>query len=181
MKLSQHQLAPAFHAIDIWGEPFALPNSNGKATLLMFFRYAECPLCNFRVAELERAAAQFKSQNLEVIGVFQSPPKSLKEKIENRHSFSFRIIADEERKLYDLFGVNPSWLRSLSFLGWKSNLQLLRAWKLGFKPGKIEGKFNQIPADFLIDRENKIQVAHYGKGVTDHLPISKILAFSESL
>ncbi|TPN87066.1 redoxin domain-containing protein [Aquimarina algicola] len=176
MKLKPGYRAPTFKTIDIFGNEFDLSKINDSKIFLSFFRYAECALCNLRIAELKKEASNFQSQNIEVIAIFQSDSKSIKASIYDRHQLKFTVISDSNFKLYNLYQVTPSWrklLRTASLKGLKS---IARAASEGYKlGGKVEGRFNQIPADFLIDLNGEIKIAHYGTSVIDHIPIREIL------
>jgi hypothetical protein len=43
--------------------------------------------------------------------------------------------------------------------------------KLFKKPIKQDGNVTRIPSEFIIDRQGKLAVVHYGGFVGDHLPI----------
>ncbi|MNP85147.1 hypothetical protein D3C76_1847560 [compost metagenome] len=45
----------------------------------------------------------------------------------------------------------------------------------GFKLTPEEGSnFNRIPAEFVLDEDGIIRIAHYGRLITDHLPYGTI-------
>ena len=106
---------------------------------------------------------------LEIIAVFQSPADIIQEYL-CQQTVPFRIIPDPKRRLYNLYRVESSWLG------------FIRSWSIGidqvyeavikhrFLPGSIQGEFNRIPADFLIDKDNRILNAYYGKDIRDNLP-----------
>jgi len=53
---------------------------------------------------------------------------------------------------------------------------MIKASQKGFKlGGKVEGKFHQIPADFLLNRDKYIELAHYGNSIIDHIAIDEII------
>ena len=174
MKITKGQTAPIFKTKDIWGNEFDLTANASQKTLLMFFRYAECPLCNLRLSEIQRSIDLFSKNEIRLVAVFQSPATSLLTQIVSRHTFEFIILGDPERILYDLYDVKPSWTKAFKFFTVNGIQHFLAAWKLNYKPGKVEGKLHQIPADFLIDENNRLQIAHYGSSVVDHLPLTII-------
>lgn len=175
MKLKIHQKAPVFTKNDIWGQPVNLLQPGHSATLISFFRYAECALCNLRIAEILRHKTQLDREGIRFIAVFESPAESLRAHVADRHQLPFSIIADPERELYDLYQVKPSWWKLWRSLRWKSIIKVMAAWRLGFQPGgKVEGAFHQIPADFLIDPAGNIRMTHYGSHVVDHLPLTAL-------
>jgi thioredoxin-dependent peroxiredoxin len=181
MKLKKGQKAPLFTTLDIWGNQFNLGESTNQKILLSFFRYAECALCNLRISEIRRHQEAFKNSNIRFIAIFQSPATSLHESVVDKHLFNFTIISDPHHVLYNLYDVKPSWPKLFQTLSFKAVKKVILASKLGFKPGgKVEGAFHQIPADFVIDENKFIQMAHYGNSVIDHLPLKDVLAASGS-
>jgi hypothetical protein len=44
----------------------------------------------------------------------------------------------------------------------------------GLKPGKWEGTYSMLPADFLIDKDLKITRAFYAADITQHMPFHVI-------
>ncbi len=176
MKLTKGQKAPNFKATDIWGNKIELSKIDNQKTLLTFFRYAECALCNLRVSEIKIRKDELAQKNIQLIAVFESPVDSLIKNVANVHQFDFMIIADQERRLYNLYNVSPSWFKLIQTMSLKGISSVIKASKLGFRPGgKIEGKMHQIPADFLIDKNGFIEIAHYGNNVIDHIALSEVL------
>ena len=175
MKLVSGQKAPSFVTKDIFGNTIDLNQIPSEKILLSFFRYAECAMCNLQIAKMMKHKELFAQKGIQLIAVFESPVDSLKSGIANRHQFDFPIIADTNRELYDLYKVNPSWLKTLRTMSVKGMQHLNEATKKGYKAGgKVEGTLHQIPADFLIGKDKIIQIAHYGNSVIDHLPLEEI-------
>ncbi|WP_163399942.1 peroxiredoxin-like family protein [Flavobacterium fluviatile] len=175
MKLTKGQKAPNFKTTDIWGNTVELLKNENQKTLLTFFRYAECALCNLRISELKARKNEFERKNIKLIAVFESPAESLK-KMSKRHQFDFIIIADPGRKLYNLYNVNPSWSKLIKTISIKGIKSVIEASKLGFSPrAKIEGKMHQIPADFLINENGIMEIVHYGNSVVDHISLNEVL------
>ncbi len=176
MKISKGQKAPNFKINDIWGNEIELNNNAGQTTLLSFFRFADCPMCNMRVAEIMRNKNQLAAKNIRLIAIFESPADSIKLSIVDRHKFDFIIVSDTEKKLYKLYGVQASWWKMMKSMGLAGMKKMIQAKKHGFNlMGKIDGALNQIPADFMIDTNGVIQVAYYGNDIADHLPINDII------
>jgi peroxiredoxin len=176
MKLKTGNVAPNFGRSDIYDKLIQLNEDRNGSTLLSFFRYAECALCNLRIAELKRASERFKELDIEVICVFQSEKEKLRKAIHDRHSLDFLIISDPKMELYNLYGVKPSWLKLARTTSRKGMSNILKAQAEGYKlGGKVDGKFHQIPADFLINQNQRIEIAHYGNNLVDHIPIDEII------
>lgn len=176
MKLKSGQKTPNFETTDIHGSKINLQKISNQKILLTFFRYAECALCNLRISELRNESKKLQELDIKLIAIFQSEKESLLKSVYNKHSFDFTIIADPKLELYNLFEVKPSWVKLIRTTTWKGIKSMIKASKEGFKlGGKVEGKFHQIPADFLINNEKSIEIAHYGNNVIDHLPIEEVI------
>jgi peroxiredoxin Q/BCP len=121
--------------------------------------------------ELIQKYPQYQTTGLEAIAFFESPVDSLQKLMEN-HKPPFPVVGDPKLHWYGEFGVRPSfWGLVKGFFDWKN---FFKAWGLGYKPGKVEGNFAIMPADFLIDEEGRVYSAHYGKSMSDHLPLDQI-------
>jgi len=55
---------------------------------------------------------------------------------------------------------------------------VMKAMAKGYVPITIKGSMTTMPADFLIDEQGIIRIAHYGKDEGDHLPFEEVRAFS---
>jgi len=179
-KLKVGQTAPNFNKKDIFGRNIDLSEYKDEKLLLCFFRYAGCPWCNLAIHHLTLSYPLFEKQNLKVIVFIQSKPENIKKYIIKRHNPSpkFPIIADPERTIYNLYGVDdslnaaakslvklPSWVQS-TFIK-------------GLKQGKIDGSFTLVPAQFLIGpRKLKIYKVKYGVDYYDHLPFVDVMDFA---
>jgi thioredoxin-dependent peroxiredoxin len=125
------------------------------------------------VRELIVANAALSNAGLAMVGVFQSPAASIARYV-GKQDAPFPIIADPEMVLYQRYGLESRWR---AFLATKVVSRALHAIATGLLPGRIDGPVNRMPADFLIDRRGRIDVAHYGKNIDDHLPIHMIEAW----
>lgn len=171
MRIQQNQPAVPFSTEDVFGNRVRLEDYRGKRLLLSFYRYAGCPLCNYRIEKLTLLMPRFRRLGLELLAVFQSPKDSLLYYVEEK-DVPFSIVADPERSLYRAYGVEPS-LKGL-LKGAIRLPDLLRAASRGIFPGKVEGNPAMLPADFLIDEDLIVQEAYYGKDVGDHMPTDTI-------
>jgi thioredoxin-dependent peroxiredoxin len=171
MRVSVGQNAIAFEEKDIFGNTVSFNSSLNSKVMLSFFRYASCPLCNLRINHLIRHYEKLSRAGLKVIAVFQSPVESITQYV-GKQDAPFPIIADPEQNLYKRYGVTGSMLGMLrtSF----RVKELSQSFGMGYLPGKIEGTFAMIPADFLINNEFVVERAFYGKDIGDHLPFEEV-------
>ena len=178
MRLKKNNVAPYFSAGTIDKGRFDLSTPRSKPTMLAFFRYASCPFCNLRVHELIKNYENLH-KNLDIILIFQSPKdKIIKYVIKD--SMPYAIIADPDERLYDLYSVEISWLGFAKAMGLRLPQIFKALFKHNFRPGTMEGNIHRIPADIIIDSDNKIIKAHYGKDIGDHLELSEIYKILEN-
>ncbi|MDH5185361.1 MAG: redoxin domain-containing protein, partial [Gammaproteobacteria bacterium] len=141
----------------------------GKKLLLSFYRYASCPFCNLRIHTLGQQAERFRRQGLEMVAVFQSSAEQVK-KYAGKEETPFIIIADEQRDLYQLYGVETSWWGfTKAFIIRLPDL--VRTCLQGNMPGRMDNELNRMPADFLINEKGHIEIAYFGNDIGDHLPL----------
>ncbi|MGE0498714.1 MAG: peroxiredoxin family protein [Ramlibacter sp.] len=170
MRLAPGALPPDLIATDFSGEPVSLGALRGAPVLLSFYRYASCPVCNFRMRAIIQHYPQWSEHGLRVISVFQSPAESIRQYV-GRQDAPFPIVADPAMTHYRRFGVETRWRGLVS---WRVMTTAFKAFRSGFLPGKVDGPFERTPADFLIAPDGRIAVAHYGADIDDHIPIATI-------
>ncbi|BEP29555.1 redoxin domain-containing protein [Helicovermis profundi] len=173
MRLKENSTCPIFKVKDIKGQDIDLRNYKGKYTLVSFYRYASCPLCNLRISELIENEPLLKEKGLSMIAFFESSNDTLNKYMEKQKS-PFPIIGDPKRKIYKNFGVEASLLGYI--IGGLNLKRMSKAFSKGFKLGKSDGIKTLLPADFLLDSNHKIIRAYYGKDIGDHLPIEELFA-----
>lgn len=170
MQLPVGSIPPALSTLDFLGDPVDLAALRGRPVLLSFYRYASCPVCNLRMHSIIQAYPEWAAQGLAVIAVFQSPTESIAQYV-GRQDAPFPIVPDPGMALYRRFGVEAHWSGLLSP---KGMLTALKAFRQGFLPGRVDGPFQRTPADFLIDTQGRIALAHYGSHIDDHVPMGTI-------
>ncbi len=172
MRLNAGDKAPAFDATALGGQNVTVGDENGGYVLLSFYRYASCPFCNLRVREVNAATSALLHRGIRPIAVFHSPPERLGRYMGDQ-VFSFPLLADPGLRLYRAYGVERSWR---GFLKGMLNLRgLFRALRNGHLPGPMDGPKNTIPADFLLSPAGMIVDSYYGKDMTDHIPLERVL------
>ena len=177
-RLGAGERAPDFQAQTMDGTTVRLSDYRGKPLWLAFFRYARCPLCNFRIHELVSQWAQtFAERDFTMVGVFQSPPDGLKGLME-RHDPPFTVVPDPELKLYTDYRLETSMsgamgadVRHALAGARKAKIPILHTW---------DGPVTRVPADFLIDGDGIIQQAFYGENIAQHIPFEDVTRFLDA-
>ena len=170
MRLSTGSNAPCLSAVDFLGNPVNLQALRGRPVLLSFYRYASCPVCNLRVHSVIQSYPAWAADGLAVVALFQSSGESIRQHV-GRHDAPFPIVPDPDMEFYERFGVEARWRGLLS---WRVVKAALRAFAKGYLPGRIDGPFQRTPADFLIDTEGRVALAHYGRDIDDHVPLETV-------
>lgn len=171
MKLKKGEKIRHFDREDITGKLISLEKYKGKKVMLSFYRYSSCPLCNLRIHQLIQEEEYFSNKNLNLIAIFQSPKENIIQYV-GKQGASFPIIADPKMELYNLYDVNSSFFKTLVGLFQFNKFRLAR--KNGFRVGVMDGDLKRVPADFIINEDGFIDIAYYGKDISDHLPIKSI-------
>lgn len=177
MRLHPGTHAPLFETEDFLGTPVSLAALRGRPVLLSFYRYASCPLCNLRVRELMRHQSDLETSGLALVGVFQSSRHEIARHV-GRQDATFPLVPDASMDLYRRYGVERSMWAMLSTTVIRDALRAMRA---GFRPGRIDGPLDRLPADFLIAPDGKVAVAYYAEHQSDHLPVENIKRWLSAL
>lgn len=167
--------APDFTAKTVEGEELKLSDYRGTPVWLAFFRYAMCPLCNFRIHQLMQVwPKQFAHRGFTMLGIFQSPARKLEGLVE-RHHPPFKVISDADLDIYTKYRVEKKWSGSFgkdtreAMKGASgAGIPLVRAW---------DGPPNRVPADFLVDEDGLIHDVFYGENIAQHIPFEQVEGF----
>jgi len=165
MRLSPGDKAPSFELPKLGGDSLALDALAGRPVLLQFRRFAGCPSCYFGVLSFIKGYEALQKAGLEVVMFFHSPFEQLTKSFAKLEA-PFPVLADPDHIAYKAYGVEKSVAKMMS------PSFMLRATK-GMLAGQISipigenGGIHGVPADFLVDAEGVIRVAHYGAHAGD--------------
>ncbi len=175
-KLKSKDKAPEFEVISVKGDSIRLENFKGKTVLLTFFRFAGCPVCNFRMHELIENYERLKSKNIEIIAVFESGSETLKSYLTDS-PVPFPVIGDPALILYKKYSTDKSVFKMMRTMFKKKPKEEMKKGERLFmgKKYKQDGSMTRIPADFIIDEKGIIKTAHYGKFIGDHIPLETLI------
>ncbi len=172
MKVGETMPQIKLPAID--GLQFDNYSLKGKKYLLTFFRFATCPFCNMRIAQLIRAKSEM-GDNFEIVAIFESEIEHLK-KHANKHLAKFPILADHKRKYYQLFGVKKSVMGMLKGMLFRMPT-LIKAMFQGYFPHEVSSRALIMPLSLLVDKQGVIQAIYHGKDDGDHMPLEQVMSF----
>lgn len=112
-----------------------------------------------------------------MVAVFDAKIGELQKRM-RKHNPPFLVLADETYEHFQNNGVKKSFFKFL-WGAMRSPLTLLQATLRGYVPLTLSiSKLSTIPVDILIDEEGTVVEAHYCKDTADHLPLEKMIAFS---
>lgn len=175
-KIKEGQVAPTFVVVDSKGDTINIEKLKGKKVFLAFFRYASCPVCNFRMNEIIQNYEAIQAKGYEFIAVFESNNATLQQYL-TETQVPFPIVGDPDLVLYKKYGVQKSFWRMVGSMFNKKTRSNLKEGKVLVKGKNLkrDGQMSRIPADFLIDENGVITKAYYGTNIGDHLPLETIL------
>ena len=103
-RLTAGTVAPDFELPDQNGSVVKLSSLQGEKVLVYFYPKAMTPGCTTQACALRDSKTALEQRNLVVLGI--SPDSSMRlKKFEARDELNFTLLADEEHKVADAFGV----------------------------------------------------------------------------
>lgn len=171
-RIKTNQSAIHFRTTDYLDNTVTLNQYKGKRLLLSFFRDASCPFCNLRVRELIVNYPELQKRNIHILAFFASTKNTIL-KYTGKQQAPFPLIPDPSLFVYKSYGVEESFRAKLKTMG-KPN-KVLKAVKSEFFNFRAFNEKNIIPADFMIDENQKVIKAYYGKDFGDHIPLEELL------
>jgi peroxiredoxin Q/BCP len=96
--------APSFSGTDQNGKQHSLADYKGKKLVVFFYPKANTPGCTAEACDLRDNYERFQANNYELIGVSGDSAKAQK-KFEEKYSFPFALLADEDKSVIEAFGV----------------------------------------------------------------------------
>ena len=130
--LKTGDLAPNFTLSDKNGNQVSLSDFLGKKVVLYFYPKDNTPGCTRQACAFASAYDDFKTKNVEVIGISKDSVAS-HVKFAEKYSLPFVLLADPERKAIEPYGV----------------------WQEKKMCGKVG--FGVVRTTFIIDEEGKIE------------------------
>jgi len=171
-RLSKNDMAIDFKMKDYLDNEIILSSYKGEKVFLTFYRGATCPFCNMKIQEIIRKYSEFEKKGIKVIAFFTSSKEEMLKYV-GKQKPPFVMIPDPKLKMYKKYKIETlSWgpLKTL-----KHPKKLFKAMFGGFFNPKAMLDEPTIPADFLIDENQKIYKTFYGKDFADHIDINEVL------
>ena len=102
--IEQGQQAPDFELPDQDGDDVSLSQFRGRPVVLYFYPRADTPGCTTQACGIRDHRADYDAAGAVVLGVSPDPVKAVK-KFADKQSLNFRLLADEDHSICDLYGV----------------------------------------------------------------------------
>ena len=96
--------APDFTLPDQEGDDVSLSDFRGRPVVLYFYPKADTPGCTAQACGIRDHRADYEDAGAVVLGVSPDPVKAVK-KFADKQSLDFRLLADEDHAVCDLYGV----------------------------------------------------------------------------
>lgn len=104
MKLKVGDKAPDFKANDQNGNLVSLKDYKGQKVMLYFYPKDDTPTCTVQACNLRDNFSILKAKGIAVLGISVDDVKKHK-KFETKYSLPFTLIADEDKKIVEDYGV----------------------------------------------------------------------------
>lgn len=107
-RLEQPQIGsepPEFLVNDLAGHQVALSGFRDHKTVALYFWATDCDLCVSAMPTVERLHHQFEDRAVEILAVSVGEDPHRVRRFSDRNKYTFRMVADEDRTIGDLFGV----------------------------------------------------------------------------
>lgn len=180
MRLEPGDIAVPFTTQAIDGTTVSLNQFAGGPVLLMFFRYASCPMCNLHLRDFAKDYGGLRDRGLAVVAFFHSPPHAIQAHA-GRRRYPFLLVSDPDFRVYRKYGVESSWPRLLlSIVNPRFYVSVVRSLLHGFWGG-MAWPMAKMPADFLVGPDDRLVAANYGRDIGDHLPVARLHALLDTL
>ena len=96
--------APDFELPDQDASPVRLSDFRGSPVVLYFYPKADTPGCTTQACGIRDHRADYEAAGAVVLGVSPDPVKAVK-KFAHKQSLNFRLLADEDHSVCELYGV----------------------------------------------------------------------------
>jgi thioredoxin-dependent peroxiredoxin len=96
--------APDFTLPDQDGNDVSLSDFRGQPVVLYFYPKADTPGCTTQASGIRDHRADYEAAGAVVLGVSPDPVSAVK-KFADKQSLNFRLLADEDHAVCDLYGV----------------------------------------------------------------------------
>lgn len=172
--LAKGDPAPGFDSVTHLGERISLDKYSNQAVWISFLRFAGCPTCKHFMQRMMDRYPHWIRDDFQIIVVSPSSiENTLKYIAQEDHPFP--LVCDQERVVFGKYGAVKT--NIVGMLDPRSVAAMVSSMAQGFMMGRTDGPMGAVPCDFLIRPGGKIEVAHYGRHIGDHINFDKVEQF----
>jgi hypothetical protein len=172
---------PAAEFVTIDREPVPLPDP-GATVHLQFRRFAGCPVCNLHLRSVARRHDEIAAAGIREVVLFHSPADELRPHVAD---LPFAVVADPDKRLYALFGVEAGPRALLDPRAWGTIVRAIAHDLPGIVRGRrpapaarpAGGRLG-LPADFLVGSAGSLLAVKYGAHADDQWSVDELLALA---
>lgn len=148
------------------GKEFALKKeTEGKPTVLIFYRGGWCPFCTRHMAELAKSQQQLTDMGYQILAIGADAPEDLPATTE-KYKLGYTLLSDVDMKASDAFGL-------AFYLDEATSKRYEGRFKLA---AKHEGRYwLPVPAVYIVGKDGKIAFVHTDPNYRQRLPIEDLL------
>lgn len=167
--------------VTIHSEQISIPDARWLVHL-QFRRFAGCPVCDLHLNSMVKRHREIVSTGIREVVVFHSTVQQL---LRYAADLPFAVIADPEKQLYRVYGVESGPRALLDPRAWPavvrgvigSTGRIVRG-RQPIPPVVPEGGSLGLPADFLIASDGRVLACQYGDHAFDQWSIDELLTLA---
>jgi thioredoxin-dependent peroxiredoxin len=176
------QLEPGFRIHDfifttVKGQSFSQADLADRKLWIAFYRYAGCPICASHFDEVLGMMEKLNKFGVTFIAVFDSKTADIPDRFKEKNSEQCLIVGNDSLGVYEIFGVEKSWLGLMSVGTLKARVE---AGKKGYSEGTIDGSLRRMPAHILANEAGEVIVAKYARNAGDHVAWPDVWKFAQA-
>jgi hypothetical protein len=177
-RLKPGESVRAQELITLSGERVQIPHPS-QLVHLQFRRFAGCPVCNLHLRGVLKRQAEISAAGICEVVLFHSSAAELRLYAAGLPS---RVVADPDKQLYRVFGVesgrrallDPRAYGPIASAVANTLLQVARGREPLHNPSGEGGRLG-LPADFLIAPDGRVLACKYGEHVDDQWSVDELL------
>lgn len=168
-KKNVRSIVEPFRLQTIEDTSISLPCPKYAFSHLQFRRFAGCPICDMHLRSFVSAQGELEEKGIREVVFFHSSAEAL---LKYNTELPFPVIADPSKTYYRSWGVETSLWGVLHPAAMWQGLKGVFRKGLGLS---LENGPLGLPADFLLDSENRIVALKYGKHAYDQWSVDEVL------
>lgn len=168
---------PEFELPTMRGSTVSSADLQRGLAVLIFHRYAACPLCASKMAEYLVRGEEIR--HVRHVPIFHSPLEKMQRFIPKWDDYPFEVLYDPDKEVYAAFGVGESTL-GLVHPGYVREKIASKPFSEGRSPKDYDTTLKTLPGAFLV-KDGTVVAVNYGRHWADIWGVDQLLAQLEQL